>query len=250
MGMLDAIQSEDRIQIKYSEFKSLVKGAAKAELLVNMALTDVPHKYMRCMLTGKNDLLEEYKGTGVIPEEIKGMQELIEQYRDTKLSPEMVTEVQALLKQYQDTNIAPEDLKELDDIYTEKCKQISDLQAQNNDLQKQNADLKAQLEAQSDKPTQPEAADDPPIPAVSEKDLQQLSGIHIPTSTDEAHQGGDDPKRKSRKQIDIGKIMALKNAGWKVKDIADEMHMEPSAVSNAIWRHNKALEGKDNESES
>lgn len=249
MGMLDAIQSEDRIQVKYSEFKALVKGAAKAELLVNMALTDVPHKYMRCMLTGKNDLLEEYKGTGVIPEEIKGMQELIKSYRGTKLSPEQVKEMQALLKQYQDTNIAPEDLKELDDIYTEKCKQISDLQAQNNDLQKQNADLKAQLEAQGNKPTQPEVADDLPVPAESGKDLQQLSGIHVPTSTDEA-QGGDDPKRKSRKQIDIGKIMALKNAGWKVKDIADEMHMEPSAVSNAIWRHNKALEGKDNESES
>ena len=240
MGMLDAIQSEDRIQVKYSEFKALVKGAAKAELLVNMALTDVPHKYMRCMLTGKNDLLEEYKGTGVIPEEIKGMQELIESYRDTKLSPEQVEEMQALLKQYQDTNIAPEDLKELDDIYTEKCKQITDLQAQNREL-------KAQLEAKGDKPTQPEAADDLPIPAGAEKDLQQLSGICVPASTDKT-QGGDDQKEKSRKQIDIGKIMALKNAGWKVKDIADEMHMEPSAVSNAIWRHNKALEGKDNES--
>ena len=165
MGMLDAIQSEDRIQVKYSEFKALVKGAAKAELLVNMALTDVPHKYMRCMLTGKNDLLEEYKGTGVTPEEIKGMQELIEQYRETRLSPEMVTEIQALLKQYQDTNIAPEDLKELDDIYAEKCKQITDLQAQNTELQKQNGELKAQLEAQGDKPTQPEAVDDLPVPA-------------------------------------------------------------------------------------
>ena len=36
--------------------------------------------------------------------------------------------------------------------------------------------------------------------------------------------------------------MALKKAGWKIKDIADEMHMEPSAVSNAIWRYNKQNE--------
>ena len=205
---------------------------------------------MRCMMTGKNDLLEEYKGTGVIPEEIKGMQKLIESYRGTKLSPEQVKEMQALLKQYQDTNIAPGDLKELDDIYAEKCKQITDLQAQNSELQKQNGELKARLEAQGDKPTQPEAADDLSIPAESEKDLQQLSGIRVPASTAETQRGGDDQKGRSRKQIDIGKIMALKNAGWKVKDIADEMHMEPSAVSNAIWRHNKSLEGKDNESES
>lgn len=199
MGMLDAIQSEDRIQVKYSEFKALVKGAAKAELLVNAALTDVPHKYMRCMLTGKNDLLEEYKGTGVIPEEIKGMQELIESYRGTKLSPEQVKEMQALLKQYQDTNIAPEDLKELDDIYVEKCKQITDLQTQNSELQKQNGELKAQLEAQGDKPTQSEAADDLPVPAGSEKDLQQLSGICVPASTDKT-QGGGRPKRKTPKE--------------------------------------------------
>lgn len=195
MGMLDAIQSEDRIQVKYSDFYALVKGAAKAELLVNAALTDVPHKYMRCMMTGKNDLLEEYKGTGVTPEEIKGMQELIEQYRETKLSPEMVTEIQALLKQYQDTNIAPEDLKELDDIYVEKCKQITDLQTQNSELQKQNGELKAQLEAQGDKPTQSEAADNLPVPAGSEKDLQQLSGICVPASTDETKRGGR-PKGK------------------------------------------------------
>lgn len=52
---------------------------------------------------------------------------------------------------------------------------------------------------------------------------------------------------KSKRPIDIGKIMALKNAGWKIKDIADEMHMEPQAVSNAIWRHKKSTEGKDNE---
>ena len=196
MGMLDAIQSEDRIQVKYSDFYALVKGAAKAELLVNAALTEVPHKYMRCMMTGKNDLLEEYKGTGVIPEEIKGMQELIESYRGTKLSPEQVKEMQALLKQYQDTNIAPEDLKELDDIYVEKCKQITDLQAQNSELQKQNGELKAQLEAQGDKPTQSEAADDLPVPAGSEKDLQQLSGICVPASADKT-QGGGTTKKKS-----------------------------------------------------
>lgn len=189
MGMLDAIQSEDRIQVKYSDFYALVKGAAKAELLVNAALTEVPHKYMRCMMTGKNDLLEEYKGTGVIPEEIKGMRELIESYRGTKLSPEQVKEMQALLKQYQDTNIAPEDLKELDDIYVEKCKQITDLQAQNSELQKQNGKLKAQLEAQGDKPTQPEHRLPPPVSTGYEKNLQQLSGICVPASTAET-QGG------------------------------------------------------------
>lgn len=173
MGMLDAIQSENRIQVKYSDFYTLVKGTAKAELLVNAALTDVPHKYMRCMMTGKNDLLEEYKSTGVIPEEIKGMREL--------------------LRQYQESGISPEDLKELDDIYTEKCKQITDLQAQIKEL-------KAQLEAQGDKPTQPEAADGLPVPAGSEKDLQKLSGICVPASADET-QGGKTKKESPESKL-------------------------------------------------
>ncbi len=42
-----------------------------------------------------------------------------------------------------------------------------------------------------------------------------------------------------KKSIDIGKIMALKNAGWKNKDIAGEMHMDPQAVANAIYNHKK-----------
>lgn len=48
----------------------------------------------------------------------------------------------------------------------------------------------------------------------------------------------EEPKGK-RKPIDVGKIMALKNAGWKNKDIADEMHMEPQAVANVIYQQKR-----------
>lgn len=46
-------------------------------------------------------------------------------------------------------------------------------------------------------------------------------------------------KEKTKKRIDIGKIMALKKAGWKNKDIAIEMHMEPQAVTGAIYHYKK-----------
>ena len=46
-------------------------------------------------------------------------------------------------------------------------------------------------------------------------------------------------KRKRRNSIDIGKIMALKNAGWSNVKIADEMGMNPQAVANAIYQHKK-----------
>ncbi len=42
-----------------------------------------------------------------------------------------------------------------------------------------------------------------------------------------------------RRKIDVGKIMALKNAGWKNKDIADEMNMSPQMVANVIYQKRK-----------
>lgn len=61
--------------------------------------------------------------------------------------------------------------------------------------------------------------------------------------------GGDEttveakPKRKYKRadapSIDIDKILALRKAGWKVKDIAWDMHVSESAVSMAIYNHKK-----------
>ena len=50
VGMMDAINPEDRIQIKYSEFKALVKAEAKAELIITAINNFVPHEYIQGML--------------------------------------------------------------------------------------------------------------------------------------------------------------------------------------------------------
>jgi len=51
-----------------------------------------------------------------------------------------------------------------------------------------------------------------------------------------------EPEEKVSKRIDIGKIMALKRAGWNDKDIADEMRMEPDAVSGIIRQYIRRLQ--------
>lgn len=61
---------------------------------------------------------------------------------------------------------------------------------------------------------------------------KQLTEIH--------NSEAEDPKKQQH--IDIGKIMALKNAGWSVAKIADEMGMQPQAVSNAIYQQKKRME--------
>lgn len=44
------------------------------------------------------------------------------------------------------------------------------------------------------------------------------------------------PEEKAPKRIDVGKIMALKRAGWTDEDIAAEMRME-SAASKVIRQY-------------
>lgn len=55
---------------------------------------------------------------------------------------------------------------------------------------------------------------------------------------------------KADKKIDIGKIMALRKAGWSNRNIASDMGLTPEAVANAVYRHKKLYGmngGKDGE---
>ena len=75
-------------------------------------------------------------------------------------------------------------------------------------------------------------------PAKSEKKPQE-------TVSEEAK----DESTTGKKKYDVGKIMALKKAGWKVKDIADEMKMTPQQVSNQIYLYNKKMQENGAETE-
>lgn len=46
-------------------------------------------------------------------------------------------------------------------------------------------------------------------------------------------------RKKKRKRLDMGKIMALKRAGWSNKAIAEEMRMTSNAVAVAISTYKK-----------
>lgn len=49
-------------------------------------------------------------------------------------------------------------------------------------------------------------------------------------------------KQRERRKIDIGKIIALKNAGWSSKKIGEEMDMTDMDVNQAIRRYRLKLE--------
>lgn len=122
------------------------------------------------------------------------------------------------LQDYKDTQLTPDSIKELQSNYDKLC---ADVQK----YKEENKGLLQSLEQAQNASTVDSASD------VDEQAAPETSDSINDTEGGDAHQ--------EKKKIDIGKIMALKNAGWKVKDIADEMHMEPQAVSNAVWRYNK-----------
>lgn len=55
MGVMDAFEREDRVQVKCTTMFAMMKEAAKGELLMNAVNCDVPHKYIREMATGENE---------------------------------------------------------------------------------------------------------------------------------------------------------------------------------------------------
>lgn len=65
------------------------------------------------------------------------------------------------------------------------------------------------------------------------------AGLQAPRKPQEAPAG--------RRRLDIGKVMALRNAGWPIKEIALEMGLNPQVVSNAICRHNRKADMDKNE---
>ena len=74
MGLLDGFTSDGTVDMKYMEFYKLMREAAKAELMENAARCNVPHEYIREMLTGKMEALEILPETEVHPDyEIESM---------------------------------------------------------------------------------------------------------------------------------------------------------------------------------
>lgn len=69
MGLVDVISSEDRVQVKFSDFYALMKQSTRAELLMNGIKCETPHAYMREMMTGKKE--EAAHTTGEISVHIK-----------------------------------------------------------------------------------------------------------------------------------------------------------------------------------
>lgn len=55
MGLMDTFTAEDRIEVKFSDFYNMMKGVAQRDILMNGICCDIPHRYLREMMTGDSE---------------------------------------------------------------------------------------------------------------------------------------------------------------------------------------------------
>ena len=79
-----------------------------------------------------------------------------------------------------------------------------------------------------------------------EKDISAEAEEKAETAkeTEENSEAQDANGAKKRKILDRGKIMALYNAGWAVKKIAEELGVSSGVISTTLWKMRKAGEIK------
>lgn len=60
MGLADMFSKEDRVDVTFSTFYQLIKGCTERDLLANGIKCNVPHRYMREIVTGNSEEPESY----------------------------------------------------------------------------------------------------------------------------------------------------------------------------------------------
>lgn len=75
------------------------------------------------------------------------------------------------------------------------------------------------------------------VSAKNEEPTNSENSGNVPTTKSVTDNADNDGSGK----VDVDKILTLRKAGWRVKQIAEDMHIEPQRVSNILYqvRHNK-----------
>ena len=217
MGIADAFSKEDRIPVKASEYYSMVKTAARAELLENAVRADVPRDVIVAMITGKSRELAAYEDTGLTPEKIREMD---------KLYTEKCEQVNSLEKTVGTLEGQMREYMELSDGLGN---QAEELERQLNAAREENGKLEAELKTawkEIESLKSREQAEDKAKPKEPVGEAKEAK---------EAEDG--EAKRKkpaARRRLDRDEVVRLKQEGLTLKEIAEKMECSINTVMRAV----------------
>ena len=221
MGLADALGKETTAEIKLSDLARMLRSEERARILQNAIDAEVPNDIIQALISGQTPELRAYRETGLTPDKIREMDRL---YLE---KCEEVNKLQAQLAGMTAGKTAAENKAaakagEIEKLENE-LKTAWDnghrmKEEQQNMIQELNR-LRAQLEEKA-------------APAEGGKETKKKKAVKKPTA----------PKRKS---LDMGKARALREAGWSLKQIGDEMGVSPQTIANALNRKEETEEEKD-----
>ena len=50
-SLIEVLSKEDRLNVKYTDFYNIIKAGAERDIIINAVNCNVPHRYIREMLT-------------------------------------------------------------------------------------------------------------------------------------------------------------------------------------------------------
>lgn len=161
------------------------------------------------------------------------------------------------LQGYKDTGLTPDKIREIDDLYTEKCREVAGLEMRAMAAEQRAAELQDALVDASERARQKaeenahkcqdleeawQKLDEQCRQLREEKDKLQARLDRMQEGTE----GGIDDTREEeteemtkKRPLDIGKCRALRKAGWTLKQIGDEMGCSAQTIANALKKDEK-----------
>lgn len=226
MGLADALGKETTAEIKLSDLARMLRSEERARILQNAIDAEVPNDIIQALISGQTPELRAYRETGLTPDKIR----------------------------------------EMDRLYLEKCEEVNKLQAQ---LAGMTAGKTAAENEATAKAGEIEKLEDELKTAwdnghrmkeEQQSMIQELNRLRAQLEEKAAlEEGGAKPAGKEakkkkvvkkpaapkRKPLDMGKVRALREAGWSLKQIGDEMGVSPQTIANALNRKEETEEEKD-----
>ena len=221
MGLADAFAKEETIAVRVSEYCRMVRDDERARIIQNAIEANLPRELIAMLAARESPELKAYKETGLTPDKIREMDELyLEKCKELNEARRQLEEKAA--EKAAAENDAAEKAQEIEKLESE-------LKAAWDDIALLKQDQMEKAKELDEAPRQPEekttAAGDP-----AEAEGEQKTGKKTAKK----------PATQKRRPLDMGKVRALREAGWSLKQIGDEMGCSPQTIANALNKEKDA----------